>query len=153
MNLTRCIKRPPTYYTLKPIYRAGSEVYAECGPAKNKKSRKWYLDALSAKFPDGHYGIERDVSLPGLLHPADFTFIYRHILVRVTVYPWSIKQSTSLCKDIWRRLNAAGIALGVILNFGGEEYEHLRVIHHANLDRWNAERIALRARRELSNVV
>ncbi|GHV65797.1 hypothetical protein AGMMS49587_20400 [Spirochaetia bacterium] len=138
------MNRPSTFYTIRPIYRAAAKVFAELGPAKKKEWRHRYLGALAAQFPGGQYGMEREVPLPGLLHPADFTFIYRHILVRVAIYPWSIKPSDSLRADMWRRLDATGIPLGVILNFGREEYEHLRVVHYANLAAWNEERMARR---------
>jgi GxxExxY protein len=146
-----CIRRrkvsfPSPGKVLNPILRAAEEVHAALGPGLAPKA---YADALEEKFPRGKHGMERDVFLPmvrdkGSFVPADFTFVHRNILVRVTSYP------EPLHGDTWTgmrsRLEAAGLSLALVLNFGVEEPDFLRVIHQENLIKWKR---ACRKRRAL----
>jgi hypothetical protein len=45
-------------------------------------------------------------------------------------------------------MNATGIPLGVILNFGMPEFDYLGVVHHAYMERWNSERGKMSARKQ-----
>jgi GxxExxY protein len=137
-------------YVLREIYRTAREIHTELGPGYK---RKRYAGALAARFSGCRYGCERDVALPSIVqsphwkpdHPlpayfnADFTFLYRKILVRVVLYQWEIPPG--VCRDLWQRIDATGVPLGLILNFGRPEFEYRRVMHHGYLRQWRTERM------------
>ena len=116
-----------------PILRAAREIHAALGPGL---ARSVYADALEARFPDGKHRMERDVLLPsvkedGKTIAAYFTFLYRKILVRGVSYPDPLWPDTE--GALLRRLFAAGLPLGVVLNFGRDELEVLCVTNHKGM--------------------
>ncbi|GHV78109.1 hypothetical protein AGMMS49942_29300 [Spirochaetia bacterium] len=143
------MSRSNTCGFLRKIYQAAGEIHAEMGPGYK---RKYYEIALAQRFSGGAYGCEQNVALPCVIPEAqwksvfprpehinaDFTFLNRHILVRVALYQWQIPDS--VCRDMWRRMYAAGIPLGLILNFGSPVFEHRRVIYSRRMTQWLAER-------------
>jgi GxxExxY protein len=128
-------------YYLREIYRAAREIHAELGP---DCKRKHYAAALAARFSGGRYGCERDVELPcskGAQDSitADFTFLNRKVLVRVVLYQWEI--TPGVCRDLWERLDATGVPLGLILNFGSPAFEYRRVQHQGYVQQWRREEV------------
>ncbi|GHV78121.1 hypothetical protein AGMMS49942_29420 [Spirochaetia bacterium] len=137
------------YGFIRTIFRTAGEVHAELGP---DCKRKHYEMALAKRFSGGRYGCEHYVSLPCVIPEAewnsvfprperinaDFTFFNRHVLVRVVFYKQSIPDS--VCRDLWRRMYAADIPLGLILNFGRPVFEYRRVMYRHRLAQWRAER-------------
>jgi hypothetical protein len=105
------------------------------------------MDALEQRFAGGGYGMERNVMLPIVSNKvapggfteggicADFTFVHRSVLVLVLANPCHITEDMK--RRHWFRLNDTGIPLGLILNFGGESFEYHRIVHQANLAKWN----------------
>jgi hypothetical protein len=126
-------------WALKPVRIAAEEVHASLGPGL----QYWqYADALEAKFPDGRHHMERNVLLPIIKGPgdflkADFTFMFRHIMVRVTSTPEKLSRSLELA--MLSRLYSTGLALAMVLNFGTPELDRVRVIHEENYLKWKAE--------------
>ncbi|GHV76786.1 hypothetical protein AGMMS49942_16070 [Spirochaetia bacterium] len=139
-----------SYKLLRIIYQAAGEIHAELVGSDYK--RKHCEMALAKRFSGGRFGCEQHVSLPCVIPEAewksvfprpqtinaDFTFLNRHILVRIVFYKQHIPEGA--CRDLWRRMYAADIPLGLIINFGNPVFEYRRVMYSRRLAEWRAER-------------
>jgi hypothetical protein len=133
---------------LREIIRTARKIHTELGP---DYKRKQYAGALAAGFSGGRWGCEQNVTLPSIIQSshwkpdrpqpdffkADFTFLNRNVLVRVVLYQWEIP--LGVCRDLWQRMDATGVPLGLILNFGRPAFEYRRVMHSGYLGRLRAE--------------
>ncbi|GHV75756.1 hypothetical protein AGMMS49942_05770 [Spirochaetia bacterium] len=138
------------YGFIRTIYRAAGEIHAQLVGSDYK--RKHCEMALAKRFSGGRYGCEQNVALPCVIPEAewnsvfprpqsiraDFTFFNRHVLVRIVFYKQSISEGA--CRDMWRRMYAADIPLGLILNFGRPVFEYRRVMYRRRLAQWREER-------------
>jgi hypothetical protein len=119
-------------HILYPIHRAAREIHAALGGGLERAA---YMDALEQRFMGGYRGMERGVLLPATCGVAaravraDFTFKNRTVLVRVVSEPGLI--TTEMRVAHWREMNDTGLPLGIILNFGRDEFDYQHVVHQA----------------------
>ncbi|GHV62427.1 hypothetical protein AGMMS49587_09260 [Spirochaetia bacterium] len=138
---------------LCPIKRAARKIHAQLGGGLLTGV---YLDALEAWFAGGKNGMERNVLLPpigvrwmadGAVRPrsvlsegfrADFTFKHRTVLARVLSQPNPISEKAQ--HNFWFALNDTGAPLGIIMNFGRDEFESAYVVHRIYEHRFKQEK-------------
>jgi GxxExxY protein len=133
-------KHPPCR-VLYPIQRAAREIHAALGAGLKCGV---YLDALEQRFAGGLCGMERGVLLPvvaeGIAREirADFTFKNRTVLVRVVSNMGLITEEMRVAH--WFAMNDTGVPLGIILNFGRDEFDYQHVVHKGYEYKLKAER-------------
>jgi hypothetical protein len=114
-----------------PVRKAFKEVFASMGP---DASREQYIEALEQKLKDTCHQVRKNMVIPcrdGTRLRLDLLYAHQKVCI-------SVKRLTRGIDDgerakLQKKLDATGIPLGIILNFGTVEPEYVQVVNWERL--------------------